>query len=253
MVDNSLYFAVMSGLESRFQYISAHPKEKVMQSEGFYEYLRALAGGSESLVRYEDFPEIIDVGKDFHDTFRSLNEVSKVTGKEVYGLISYRENRRAIYLPTTFAEGESEVISGEVMSKEWERIRKLGMVGKIGDLHSHPPIEQRIFFSSSDLFSLVRVGRDRHLVSGVVQGDSYMFALASLETASHLVPSIMNRDGFNQYWLVNNLKKNGIGGNGELDSGLLADGVQMNLDIAERHKLGIYEGKLNFPMRRLRS
>ncbi len=128
----------------------------------------------------------------------------------------------------------------------------------IGDIHSHPrDLLERIFgsaqlgdrgrFSAGDLYRMATLNSPIQMMA-VVDGDDNVFAFRTKETkGAGLSSQISTQDGFEKYWY----ERHGFrylgpperfGSNRVIPVSSGANGWNVNLAIAERHKLAIYRG-----------
>lgn len=236
------------------------------------EYLLGLTRSREFLVSILDYPRQIGLSQGWHDTLDQIRKDS-VDGIERLALVGFKEDRRAIYLPTIGVKGLPDHVPSAIISREIQRARvKAGITGLIGDIHSHPrSLIESIWgntsdqqntagFSAGDLYRMVSPGEFLPMMV-VVEGNGNIVAFKTKEsTDTGLDRNVLTQEGFEKYWY----EKNGFRYLGRVEKygaeravpiSPNANGWNVNLGIAERHKLVLYRGGAGnnlvklFPMR----
>ncbi len=224
--------------------------------EAFHNYLIILGRGEEVLLRKAHYPSKIALSHDWHVTFRDMAVQTVKDSRERMAIIGHKNDDK-VYLPTFYIKGSNGHIASKLIAEgKADAKAKHGIQGEIGSLHTHPldyPGQStRPFFSPTDLFNHLYPNKAHMLVSGVIQGDQYIFAFSSRETLQTLVPEIMTHQGFTDYW-VQKQYQDTFGSFSSMifpsiDKAL--NGSELNRVIAERHHLVLYHGKVGKPMYR---
>lgn len=229
----------------------------------FREYLLLLASKKDlGLESKNNFPEKIQLSYGWH---KMLNKVRDKTddGNEYWGFVGFKEDKRNLWFPNLPAKGYDSYVPGELIKLETNKARdKFGIVDLLGDAHSHPTdfftkVKQHLpnrnsyglkaAFSAGDLFIVVNTEHFRPFIA-VVEGDCNLFAFRTRETKGLGVSShIFNQDSFEKYWYEKNGYKylGGVkmfGANRATPVTDSANPYGVNIDIAERHSLVIYQG-----------
>jgi len=200
--------------------------------------------GLQALEPLSAFPHNIELSRDWHvflDTMRSQTEGD---GKERWALAGVKEDKTALFLPKTFALGEARHVPSDVIKRSKQQARDVyGIVGIVGDIHSHPrsPTTQEMllellerfntqqlkaFFSPEDYFSILKP-RANIAFMGVVDGPYNLFAFPTRDTQDTKInPLLFDQYAFAGYW-----KRE------------IPDPEEMNLAIAKRHAIALYQGR----------
>ena len=229
--------------QSREQKIIKTPEIWGFKDE-FKEYLLLLASkGPIALEASKKYPESIELSQNFHETLNKMRVDTK-DGFERWAFMGIKEDKRSILLPTIPIKGAKDHVPSKTMVKmiNWAKT-KFGIINIFGDIHSHPSgrlhlIDHKIpfrnkhklieGFSFGDLYGLI-AQRDRYLMM-VVSGDFNILACKAKESQELKVGSIFTQNEFEILWK----KKMGF-----------SDYLEINLAIAEKHKLVIYQGRKN--------
>lgn len=219
--------------------------------ERFRNYLLGLTRGRNFLLPIDQYPNKIELSTGWHDLFNQMRRESARDHLERYALIGFKDDRRALYLPTLSVRGHHNQVTGEVITNEISRARtKAGITGLVGDIHSHPRIifdSGSASFSPTDLYSVL-LPRVHRFVIGVVEPHMVIFAFNTRETADLGVdPAFLNHESFTKFWI----EKYGFVNNGDITKiesvspRNLYSLWDINLGIAERHKLVFYRGVID--------
>lgn len=194
-------------------------------SYGFFrEYLLALARGEKFLLPKVQYPKRIELNQSWHEL---LNQMWRETrdGLERFALIGFKDDRRAIFLPTRVASGTADGVPWNVVRAENEKaIAKFKIAYCLGDIHSHPAekIWPGAAFSAYDFYRILEP--DIYLpMIGLVEGGKNVFAFRSRES-DYIDPSIFSPESFRDFWRDR------------------VRGWKMNLEIAKKYSLVLYRG-----------
>lgn len=247
---------------------SPKPIESWSYDGYFKEYLLLLAAkGPVALEKTKMFPERIELGKIWHQTLNHMRKTTFSDGKEKWAFAGVKAEKRGIFLPTIPISGTRDYVPAETMKKmmDWAR-NKPGIVDFLGDIHSHPTdlaesLSQKIVSFVSDKHDLIEVFSAGDFYSfitwpgmyfmGVVARDHNIFAFKAKESTGLGV----SRDGFTQdnfekYWCekfgykyLGSAEK--FGAFRAIPISPTASQTRMNIEIARKHGLLIYQGKAN--------
>lgn len=238
----------------------------------FREYLLLLARKRELGLEFiKNYPAKIELSSGWHNTLNKVRDTTK-DGNEHWGYIGFKSDRRSIWFSSIPVTGYGSYISGDLIKEELNNAKcKHGIVDLMGDIHSHPnnfsgkekqklhsenPYGLKAIFSAGDLYILVNTEHFRPLM-GIVEGNYNLFAFRTRETVGLNVNSMyFNQDTFEKYWY----EKNGfkyLGGVEEYGAyrvtpiSSLANQAKINIEIAERHNLVLYQGEENRDLERI--
>ncbi len=248
--------------------VAPKPAERWGYESYFKEYLLLLASkGHLALEKTGMFPERIELGKTWHEVLNHMRKSTLADGKEKWAFAGAKAEKRGIFLPTVPITGANDHVSPETMKKMmgWAR-DKAGIVDFLGDIHSHPTdlaesLSQKIVslvsgrhdlveaFSAGDFYSLI--ARTETYFMGVVAGDYNIFAFKAKESLGLGVnPILFSQDSFEKYWYeefgykyLGSVEK--YGALRAIPISPTANQTEINIAIAQKHNLLIYQGKAN--------
>lgn len=225
----------------------------------FREYLLLLASkGVKGLESRKNYPAQIELSQRWHKLFDKIRSSTIKEGKEYWGFIGYKEDRRSLWFTSTPAKGFSSSVPGELIRDETNKARdKFGIIDLIGDVHSHPRgflerIDQNLTmfntnglkaaFSAADLYTIVNTERFTPMMV-VVEGDYNLLTFRTRETKGLGMNSMLfNQEAFEKYWYEKYGYKY-FGKNMQIGFTESANPYDINIGIAERHNLVIYQGR----------
>lgn len=214
----------------------------------FRHYLLALARGHEFTLPLSQFPQRIELSKDWHELFEKMRKESAKDGLERWAPIGYKEDKSALYLPAHSVKGEEHQVPRETTSEHIKRMKEqFHIPNLLGDIHTHPRPTKRFLgfespsnsparFSATDYFNMV--GNNGLDMMVVIEGQEELMALKSKGTVP--TPSILKRESFERHWIT----KVGVKtltepvANTPLTS---QQAWEINLMIAQRHNLVLYK------------
>ena len=233
----------------------------------FREYLLALTRGKNFLLPVGQYPDSIQLNGGWDEALKKMRK-DTIDGYERWALVGFKEDRRSLYLPTIAARGLPDHVPGKLQMEEIDKARvKAGIIGFVGDIHSHPKdlVEEiwfraftdldelvgwdldRAIFSAGDLYRIVVPDSDI-LMMGLVEGQENLFAFRTRESTDLGVSrDALPQEAFEKYWY----ERNGfryLGSVKEYGAKRVqaitptADRWVVNTEIAERHKLVLYRG-----------
>ncbi len=212
--------------------ISREKKDKTNSwtYEQFREYLLSLTRGKEFLLSSEEYPEKIQLSKDWQEILDNMRKES-ADGYERWALIGFKADRRSLYLPEVSAKGATTHVPGMIMLETLDRAKsQFHMVDMVGDIHTHPQTSKAIF-SAGDLYTLLiseQYAKNNSMIMALGEYED-IIAFKTRDTEVVTLPtSVFSQESFEKYWYDKN---------GE------ADQWNVNLDIATRHKVVLYKGK----------
>lgn len=226
----------------------------------FREYLLALTRGPEFLLPSVEYPDEIQLSEDWQEILGRMGEETK-DGFERWALVGFKADKRALYLSEISAKGTKIHVPSEVMEETLDRAKsQLHIVNLVGDVHTHPhhpfSLPGSIDFSAGDLYTLLaatQYGQREKSMIMVLEDGSIAAAFRARDTdISSIKMNIFSEESFEKYWY----EKNGFRYKGleEFRSDPFAmidpraSNGKVNLDIAARHKLVLYKGKINQPL-----
>lgn len=238
----------------------------------FREYLLSLTRGSEFTLPQEAFPLVIELSRDWHTVLNTIREETSKDEIERWAGIGFKEDRRSLYLPIFPAKGLHDIIPGELITKELEKMQsEFGMTAIIGDIHSHPqklprdtsvthiekPLEGT--FSVYDLYCAVKPSNPLQ-VMGLVDGYENVFSFRSKGSVMEdlrrrfLFPT--NQEDFAKYWYELNgyrYEKSQEDTNGYAVRQVPNPPSHWEIckQIAQRHRLVLYKGSENGDLRKI--
>ncbi|HLD92509.1 MAG TPA: hypothetical protein VI795_03900 [Patescibacteria group bacterium] len=247
---------------------SPKPPDRWGYESHLKEYLLLLATkGSIALEKTRQFPEKIELGTTWHEMLNKMRESTTLDGIEKWAFAGAKAEKRGIFLPTVPIKGTSDYVPSETMKKmmDWAR-NKQGIVDFLGDIHSHPDnfaesLSKRALALVMDKHNLVEVFSAGDFYSfitqpdmwfmGVVARDYNIFAFKAKEsTGLGVSQDGFTQDDFEKYWYekfgfkyLGSAKK--FGAQRAIPVSLNADQKKMNIEIARKHGLLIYQGKAN--------
>jgi hypothetical protein len=247
---------------------SPKPPDRWGYESHFKEYLLLLATkGSIALEKTRQFPEKIELGITWHETLNNMRESTASDGIEKWAFAGVKTERRGVFLPTVPIKGTSDYVPSETMIKmmNWAR-NKPGIVDFLGDIHSHPndfaeSLSQRVLalvtdkhnlvemFSAGDFYSLITW--PSMWFTTVVAREYNIFAFKAKEsTGLGVSQDGFTQDNFEKHWYekfgyryLGSAKE--FGAFRAIPVSLNANQKKMNIEIARRHGLLIYQGKAN--------
>lgn len=206
----------------------------------------------------DQYPKEIELSLDWHEILDKIRKDSE-DGVERFSVIGTKDSERGVYIQAVAAQGLPDNVPAEVISAELQKaIDKYRMTTIIGDIHSHPrSLLERMWgdvlpsnrgrFSAGDLYRMVIPNSNIRMMV-VVEGNDNVFAFRTKGTTNTgFSQQFFNQDSFEKYWYERNgfrylgpVEK--FGANRVIPVSPTADGWNVNLGIAERHKLVIYRG-----------
>lgn len=239
----------------------------------FREYLLLLSTKKEIGLEFKkNYPAQIELSPRWHKLFGKVRTSTLENGKEHWGFIGYKEDHRSLWFTSTPAEGYDSYVPGELIRNETNKARdKFGIVDLVGDVHSHPRgflerVDQNFLtfnasglkaaFSAGDLYLLANTEEFRPMMA-VVEGDYNLLVFRTRETKGLGMSSILfDQDSFEKFWYekygfkyLGNVKKYGAYRVKALTD--TANIFDVNIGIAERHNLVIYQGKKGEDVKRI--
>lgn len=208
--------------------------------EQFKSYLLLLLGDQNALLPLAEYPNRIRLNGDWTSVLDRIRTDSQ-DGLERFALIGYRTDRQSLFLQTVPSTGLSHKVPVEVVKQTIQRARNVaGIVDILGSIHSHPKriLERKSFwglmtekvphkavFSAEDLYEMI-LPEKFFPIKVLVEGNDNLIAFRSRESQVLQLPSnTFSQKAFAKYWYQE-----------------VGHGWQVNLKIAERHKLALYQG-----------
>lgn len=233
--------------------------EPVWTAEFTTEYLRALAQGDRFLYPEAGYPRQISLPGAVHERLNSMRSETAHNGNERWALIGFKDDRRAIYLPTVNVQGGRTQVPGVVIAAQKALARQRhGIIGSVGSLHSHPEgfdtPKGFIAFSPADFYCAVDGNGDREMVMGITEGEMNMMVFASAETRHALLDPVVTQEVFNGFWEREFERRDpllhalGVIGERYFEP---EDITAMNKAIAQQYHLVLYRGRKDQPLERL--
>lgn len=229
-------------------------------------YLQSLGRGEEFLLPFVEYPQELRVKPELSQLFGIMRERSLESLKEWYAVIGVAVTNRHVVLQTDPSMGGALEVKLSVSKKQKERLLTLTNAQvKIGDIHSHPvnyvdenghsiwAEEIPAAFSGSDLQNLI--GLKHTLLIGLVGGQETVLAFRSRETkltdsCSYIGLRRITSDFLTKYWT----RKHGLkydSKSGMIMAKKVDDLWEINLDIADHHKLVLYRTYDDFIFKRV--
>lgn len=235
------------------------------------EYLLLLANkGVVALESSSKYPDKIELGKTWHATLNNIRKSTRKDGLEKWAFAGVKAEKRGIFLPTVPIEGTADHVTGETMDRmmHWAR-NGPGIVDFLGDIHSHPKALTDMLDTLGD--KLVARFRDKHKLAvefsagdyyhliawpflyfmGVTVRDYNLFAFKSKEsTGLGVSKEGFPQDQFEKYWYEQFGFKY-LGSSQKFGAARVvrmsydADAQAMNIGIARKHRLVLYQGQEN--------
>lgn len=253
-------------LETRGVDLAPKPVGKWGYETHLKEYLLLLASkGPVSLEKTSLFPTKIELGKTWHETLNDMRETTASDEIEKWAFAGVKAEKRGIFLPTIPIKGNRDYVSSETMKRMigWAR-EKQGIVDFLGDIHSHPMDLATSFvnkaaskvlsldilietFSASDFYHFITWPGMYFMA--VVAGGHNIFAFKAKESLGLGVSTKgFSQDEFEKYWYekfgykyLGSAKK--FGANRGIPISPKASQTKMNIAIARKHHLLIYQGR----------
>lgn len=228
----------------------------------FKEYLLSLTEGQEFLP-IDRHPNSIELSEGWHQTLDQMRKDSQ-DGIERWALVGFKDDKKSLYLPAIAAQGLPDHVPASVMSNEVHKAKNTaGIMGLVGDIHTHPrELKESIWgkfingskkdiarFSAGDLYTLLVPSRWGSFIS-IVDGDENLFAFRTRTTNDIGINSaFFNQESFERYWYQENgfVYKGNVqqfGAQRVIPVSPNANVWKVNTDIAERHNLVLYRGKI---------
>lgn len=221
---------------------------RVWAYEHFREYLMALGRGRNSLLPLDQYPDLIELNRGWHEVLEDLRTRTTQHGKEHYAVIGFTEILRRISLPKAALRGANGIVPEEVIKAAHSNASRAGIDKVLGDMHSHP-YESHLQFSLGDLYTMVYEG-STEFVKTVVGTDENLFVFKTKgSTTTGLAREVFTQEGFCKHWYENNgYRFLGISENGE-SAAPVRSGVpsvwELNKQVARKHNLVFYSGDAN--------
>jgi hypothetical protein len=246
------------GIDQTTSPIAPKPIERWDYNNYFKEYLLLLASkGNVALESLTKYPETIELSKGWHQTLNQMRESTRNDGREKWALAGFKSEKRGIFLPTIPISGLSDYVPSETMMKMIDWARDKHDINPIGNLHSHPNGSEHksIFgnkhklvedFSAGDFYHLIV---DNFYFMGITAGNYNVFAFKAKESRGLGVSSsIFSQENFEKVWYekygfkyLGSVEK--FGAERAIPTSNTADPIGMNLAIAKRHGLVLYQGE----------
>lgn len=212
----------------------------------FKEYMLALGRGKQFLLPIDQYPDIIELSNNWHESLEANRRLTTISGKEHYLTIGFKEVARSLHLPTKPYAGTEGMVPSDVIKESQSHARQAGIDQIIGDVHSHPH-QEHLHFSIGDLYGIVVSGSEE-FIKGILGKDENLFVFKAREsTTTGLDHIVLNQDGFSKLWYEQNgykyLGKDPV--KGEMATPIKPDAPSvwhLNLKIAKRHNLVLYSG-----------
>lgn len=213
----------------------------------FQEYLLALTRGPNFLLPLTQSPTEFILNSYWHTILNRMRG-DKV---ENYAIVGFKTDQRSLWIRDYPIKGATDHVPSEIIEREYQEARdKAGIIGAIGDLHSHPRmLGEKICgaFSAADLFWFLK--NKSVYLKGITDGQNNIFAFKSREVVPINFPShAFNLKTFEKIWYENN----GFVFDGSNWRSLSStDEFQINIAIAKKHNLVLYKGSPNQPLKRV--
>lgn len=248
------------GIDQDTSPIAPKPVEHWSYESHFREYLLLLANkGNIALESSTKYPETIELSKGWHETLNQIRKSTKNDGRERWALVGFKSEKRGIFLPTIPISGLSDYVQSETIMKMINWAKDEHGINPIGDLHSHPngSEHESIFrdkhklvedFSAGDFYHLIV---DNFYFMGITAGNYNVFAFKARESKDlEVSSSILSQENFEKVWYekygfkyLGGVEK--FGAERAMPISDTTDPIGMNLAIAKRHGLVLYQGKAN--------
>lgn len=239
-------------------FINGENKERVNRwaYDQLREYLLALTRGREFLLSSKEYPEEIQLSKDWQEILDRMRQES-VDGHERWALVGFKIDKRALYLPEVPSKGTTTHVPSNVILETLDRAKwQSHLIDMVGDIHTHPK-HPRAIFSAGDLYTLLISDQYANKNNSMImvlgeQENTVAFKTRDTESLTFSA-SIFSQESFEKYWYERNgfeYKGNveKFGAERAIAKTPWADGWKVNLDIADRHNLVLYKGKPNGPL-----
>lgn len=240
----------------------------------FREYLLMLSRKKiDGLEFFANFPRNIKLNNVWHETLSQMDKETK-DGHERWALIGFRDDMRHLILPRIFGIGTKTdyqkriraSVPSKVIQEEIQKAKdKRGVIGLVGDIHSHPGSFSRQIsfemlgfrrvigagggFSAGDLYRMVIKG-DFLPVTVVVDGGESFFAFKTRESTDIPVSSLLfPQNVFEKYWY----EEYGVRLEGDFAKHIPRgfSHLELNKGIAAKHNLVLYNGRLGEDLTRV--
>lgn len=213
----------------------------------------------EFILRTDQYPKEIELSLDWHSILDKIRKDSG-DGVERLSVVGTKDNERSLLVQALAAQGLPDYVPAEVIIAQLQKaIEQYHLTTITGDIHSHPrklleriwskvmPINNRGMFSAADLYRIVTPNASMPMIE-VVEGNDNVFAFRTKDTINTgLGSELFSQEAFEKYWYERNgfrylgpVEK--FGANRAIPISPRASGWNVNLGIAERHKLVIYRG-----------
>ncbi len=253
----------------------------------FREYLRSLAshafaeeGREKFLLPINQYPEQIELSRDWHTLFNHMRRETALDQKEKWAMIGLKIDDPAIYLQKTAITGLSDAVPFHIIEKTMMHALKTSDIAeRLGSIHTHPrdktdkswimpPTPTNIgcgHFSLTDMFNHLASNNSKMYVFfrpvyAVVEGNENLVILIS-QTTDYKAQSYLprTRDQFVEEWYTKNGwkydREKTDEGNGEYATPMTQRKEtpikDINIQIARLYDLAIYRGHTNGPLIRV--
>lgn len=218
----------------------------------FRRYLLSLIKNQNFLLPFERYPLKIKLNQGWCALFANMAEETTSDRLERLALIGYKNDRDRIYLPSVTVLGQHNKVLPEAVTKERNIAkRKSGIIGTIGNIHTHPESSEPPSFSPADLYGMLNPD-SKDLLRIVVTGESVIMAFKTKNSSgTGFSQQILSVDTFCKYWFG----KYGAEYKPEEQSFVCksadTNAWTVSLGIAERHRLVFYKGRIGKDLRRV--
>ncbi len=192
---------LMEFLEGVKEFFGRGKRDTRWSYDYFHEYLLALArSGEKFLLPQDQYPTRIALNPNWHGLLDQLREITR-DAIERWVFVGFKEDRRTLYFPKVPVKGLPDRIPNEVVLEKIKEARNRGIIGLVGDIHSHPGVDisteqsyndykryPKIFadmklpgFSVGDLSTLIQPENTLQM-RGVVAGYFNLFAFRTRGT-----------------------------------------------------------------------
>jgi len=221
----------------------------------FREYLLALSRGDNFLLPRRDYKKRVRLDENWHDVLDTIRRESK-DGVEKYSVIGVNKEKRAVFVREVPLSGHADHVPVETIHLAVDEMERKVGADLVVDIHSHPDWllsglwgdskeVRRAAFSPGDLFRLIHKSQS-HFVGVLVEGNENLFVFRTRGTERvDLNLVVLSQQTFTDYWLnYYGFRRFRLGSGTEVmtNQNKKITGWDVNVGIAERHKLVIYRG-----------
>jgi len=232
-------------------------------------YLIAIGKDPNSTESLNNFPDMIRLPKSWTRLLKEMVDDTKKDNHERYCSIATDNNNGRILLPLEYVKGAPTCVSGDVISDHKNTLKGLGADKIIGSIHTHPNKSgyrsllkrfDRLYtgdFSAADLY--ISAKKDGELVAGVIDLSkeiTFVFRTRGTkqeENFNYLPKGYRDQVSFEDYWYrsknieVDYEKRTATYLNNHNCSRdeFIDLRWDVNYEIAKKHNLAIYRGKLD--------